>query len=585
MMLGWRHRLRQTFYDLRLEGEGRGREAAALGLGLFIGCTPFYGFHLLLCWLAGWLLRLNRLKLYLAANISNPLFSPFLIFAELQTGAWARRHDLHDLTLQTLRTTSPWTFGADILIGSAIVGAALGLSVAAATLATGGMRRDDPALALLWHRASDPYLTAGIMPWEFARGKLRGDPVYRALLRPGVMTSGAALVDLGCGTGLTFSMLREAARLRADGVAIPPVAPFGRCIGVELRQRAARIARQALGTTVEIVAGDARTFALPASSTILLLDVLHMMSRSDQEALLGRAAAALEPGGAVIIREADAAAGARFFMVRAGNRLKALVTGNWRQRFAFRSHEDWTALLQRLGLRVEAQQAGQGTPFANLLVIGRRPRGSAPDDRAGSNDSVGRLLEPGVVVALGVPVAVEVVPALRPGADALRDLVGDPLRRDRNPLVLGHAGRDGDWRPHPGAEPPRSAALDRRHRHRRAGQGRDQHRRAQEPGAPPEQRHRDAVASHVAIDEHRHEAVARERRPDLERRVERLPHFDRLDAHPTANLVTDAVDGLVGFPHGDYGERQVQGARHQQAARLPVAEVSGDEQGPAAAAI
>jgi len=133
---------------------------------------------------------------------------------------------------------------------------------------------------------------------------------------------------------------------------------------------------------VEIVDGDARTFALPASGTVLLLDVLHMMPRSDQETLLGRAAAALEPGGAVIIREADAAGGPRFVMVRAGNRLKALVTGNWRQRFAFRSHDEWTALLRRFGLRVEAQQAGQGTPFANLLVIGRRL--AAPPPTIGS---------------------------------------------------------------------------------------------------------------------------------------------------------------------------------------------------------
>src|SRR4051812_17722700 len=108
-MLEWRQRLRRTFYDLRLEGEGPVREAAALGLGLFIGCTPFYGFHLLLCWVAGRLLGLNRLKLYVAANISNPLISPFLLFAELQTGAWARRHDMHDLTLQMLRTINPWT--------------------------------------------------------------------------------------------------------------------------------------------------------------------------------------------------------------------------------------------------------------------------------------------------------------------------------------------------------------------------------------------------------------------------------------------------------------------------------------------
>jgi uncharacterized protein (DUF2062 family)/trans-aconitate methyltransferase len=373
-MLGWRDRLRRRFYDLRLEGEGLGREAAALGLGVFIGCTPFYGFHLLLCWVAGWALRLNRLKLYLASNISNPLFSPFLLFAELQTGAWVRRHDLHDLTIAAIRSTSPWTFGADLLAGSLVLGAVLGLAVAGATLATGGLRESDRRLALLWQRASDPYLQAGVTAWEFARGKLRGDPVYRAILEPGVLVSGVALVDLGCGGGLALSAIREASRVTA---ASPAPIQFDRLIGVEMRPRAAAVARQAVGSSAEIVVGDIRRFDLPPCSTILLLDVLHMMPLEDQEHLVARAASRLQPGGTLVVREADAAGGVGFLFVRAGNRLKALLTGNWRQRFSFRTRDEWASLLRRHGMRVEVTSAAAGTPFANLLVVGRRPEGSA----------------------------------------------------------------------------------------------------------------------------------------------------------------------------------------------------------------
>jgi hypothetical protein len=330
--------------------------------------------------------------MYLAANISNPIFSPFLLFAELQTGAWVRRHDLHDLTLQAVRSTSPWTFGADLVVGSVIVGAVLGLSVAAATLATGGLRGDDAALAALWQRASDPYLAFGIARWEFARGKLRGDPVYRALLQPGVMSAGGTLVDLGCGTGLTLAMLREAERMESEGAALPPVPRFDRRIGVELRTGAAQTARQVLGAAAEIVTGDACVFALPSCRTVLLLDVLHMIPREAQERLLARVAAALDAGGAVVIREADAAGGLGFLAVRAGNRLKALVTGNWKQRFAFRPRDEWTRLLTRLGLAVQSQGAGRGTPFANLLIVGRRPPQAAPlGERADVDDDVNRM--------------------------------------------------------------------------------------------------------------------------------------------------------------------------------------------------
>ena len=83
-------RMRRTFRDLRLEGRGASREAAAVGLGVFLGCLPLYGLHLLLCWLLGSLFRLNRLKVYLAANISNPFVAPWLLLVELQTGAWLR---------------------------------------------------------------------------------------------------------------------------------------------------------------------------------------------------------------------------------------------------------------------------------------------------------------------------------------------------------------------------------------------------------------------------------------------------------------------------------------------------------------
>ena len=77
--------------------------------------------------------RLNRLKIYLAANISNPLLAPALVFAELQAGAFLRRGSFHELSLETARTIDPWMFGLDILVGSLVIGGVLGLVVAAVT--------------------------------------------------------------------------------------------------------------------------------------------------------------------------------------------------------------------------------------------------------------------------------------------------------------------------------------------------------------------------------------------------------------------------------------------------------------------
>lgn len=359
--------VRRLFHGMRTEGGGPGRDAVAVGLGFFIGATPLYGFHLLLVLGVGWLLRLNRLKMYLAANVSNPLFAPFLILLEIQVGAWLRRGALHRLTVDAVRSTDPWTFGLDLLIGSLAIGIVGGAAVAAATYATSRGRGplDDVLMA-----AADRYLQGGIIAWEFARGKLRGDPIYRETLTGGLLASGASLADIGCGQGLTLAALAEARRRRRagewpPGIGAPPV--FESLVGVELRPRIARLAEAALEEDAVIRCGDAADVLVEPASAILLFDVLHMMSGAHQERLLRALRDRLLPGGAILVREADAAGGTAFRFVRAGNRLKALATGNWTQRFTFRSRDEWRRLFADAGFTSEIRDMGAGTPFANVL--------------------------------------------------------------------------------------------------------------------------------------------------------------------------------------------------------------------------
>jgi SAM-dependent methyltransferase len=361
---------RRWFYGLRTEGEGAGREAAAVGAGIFIGCLPFYGFHLLLCWVTARLLGLNRLKTYIAANISNPLIAPTLLFTELQAGAWVRRGTFHPLTLQTVRTTDLSVFWFDILTGSVALGATLGAALALATYLSLRGTPDDALFLNLVRDASDRYVTASVTAWEFARSKLRGDPLYRATVCGTLLPSGGTLVDIGCGSGLTLAILAEARERQRTGrwpVSWSPPPRFDRLIGIESRARPARVAQEALGADATIVHGDARTTGVEPCRAALLFDVLHMLRASEQDALLATVSAALEPGGVLLIREADAAGGWRFSLVRLGNGLKALALGHWRQRFHFRTAEQWLACFAARGLRARVRPMGAGTPFANVL--------------------------------------------------------------------------------------------------------------------------------------------------------------------------------------------------------------------------
>ena len=363
--------MRRLVVDARTEGGGPVREAAAIGAGAFIGCTPFYGFHLVICLAAGWMFGLNRLKLYLAANISNPFMAPWLLLGELQAGAWLRRGEWHALNLETARTVDPWMFGGDLLLGSLVIGVVLGSAMGLATWVS-TRRTGDPLFEVLARHAADRYVTTSITAWEFARGKLRADPLYRAILRGGVLPSGDTLIEIGCGQGLMLALLVEAAEAYRIGewpASTPPPPCFRTLVGVETRPRVASLARRALGEEATILERDARQHAPARCSAVLCLDVLHMMPLEDQERLLARHADALEPGGVILVREADASAGWRYVAVSAGNRLKALIHGNWKQTFHFRTAAEWSVLFERLAFRVARVDTGGGTPFGNVLFV------------------------------------------------------------------------------------------------------------------------------------------------------------------------------------------------------------------------
>jgi uncharacterized protein (DUF2062 family)/trans-aconitate methyltransferase len=371
-------RLQRAIYRLRTEGSGsRARDAWTIGIGLFIGCSPLIGFHLGICLVVGWLFGLNRAKMYLAANLMNPVILPGIFFAEVQTGAWLRQGHAYPISTDTFATLNPWSFGAELFLGSLVIGAVIGGIGGLLTYLAFGRSLRDPAFTALVREASYRYLASGITAWEFARGKLRNDPAYRHVVTGGVLPVHGHLLDVGCGQGLLLALIasaKEAAkagRWPQEWGAVPRELTL---TGIELRPRIARIASEALGDAATIQQADIRAQKPASADVIALFDVLHLMSASDQEELLTTLVDALTPGGALLVREADAAGGWRFLAVRLGNRLTALATRRWRTRFHFRSATEWRALLERYGLQVQDMRpAGEGTPFANILLIARKP--------------------------------------------------------------------------------------------------------------------------------------------------------------------------------------------------------------------
>lgn len=229
----------------------------------------------------------------------------------------------------------------------------------------------------LLNDAARRFSRAGVGPWAFASVKLRIDPVYKEILRQGMLPRSGRIIDLGCGQALTLSAIRSAQRQyqKQDFPSTWQPPPLDvELLGFDVRERQVSIARKALSGEAHIEAADLRTVELPPCTAAVIFDALHYMEPPDQEALLAKVGRAVAIGGAIVVREADASGRSGFEAVRWSETLRATLRGRWRQRFHYRSASDWEQRIASLGFETRVQEMGGRTPFKNVLVHGvRRP--------------------------------------------------------------------------------------------------------------------------------------------------------------------------------------------------------------------
>ena len=242
--------------------------------------------------------------------------------------------------------------------------AALGFSAAS---------RKWPSLrAVLLDRACAPYRRAGRFAYYFARGKLRADPVFHAILELGLLCGRPHLLDLGCGQGLLAAWLRAAAHCHERGAwpATWPPAPCPQSMrGIELVAREVARARCALGPDCEVLEADIRSAPFGSADAVVILDVLHYLPAQSQREVLQRVRAALPPGGLLLLRVGDAGGGLRFRYGQWSDKLVMLLRGHAFVAQHCRSVAQWRELLLECGFDSEARPMSQGTPFANVLLI------------------------------------------------------------------------------------------------------------------------------------------------------------------------------------------------------------------------
>jgi len=187
---------------------------------------------------------------------------------------------------------------------------------------------------------------------------------------------------VGCGQGVMLSLILSAAAAYRrgewpEGWPAPPDELT--LIGIDTRVDVVQRARLALGPDATIVQGDATRTTVPRCDAVLMFDVLHLVPRPAQDALLHEVAEAIAPGGVVVLREADASGGWRFAAVRFGNRLMGIAQRQWGRRHHFRSGREWRDALVALGFDIDDSHVSDRTPFANVMLCAtrRHPQGDA----------------------------------------------------------------------------------------------------------------------------------------------------------------------------------------------------------------
>jgi SAM-dependent methyltransferase len=334
------------------------RVAAAILVGMLVGCSPFFGFHLLICIGLGWLLGLNLLVLYGASNISIPPLVPFIGFAAVQLGERLLRGHWLQLGVESFSwqraPVLAQTFFVDWLLGGMLVGGALGITAGTAVYAVLRARKgapDDPlAQASARYRGLAPQFLL------YAQLKYRMDPCYRVLsahVPPGSLT-----VDLGTGLGMLPVFLAALGGGR-------------RALGVEwdaAKVAAGKTAAQGLDA-VELVEGDVRAWELPACDVITLVDVLHYYDADTQRSLLQRCRAALRPGGRLLVREGDRQRAGGAVWTRLVERVMVRFGWNRGPAVRFRPVAELRADLEALGFRVRVDEVAGKLHPGNVLLV------------------------------------------------------------------------------------------------------------------------------------------------------------------------------------------------------------------------
>jgi uncharacterized protein (DUF2062 family) len=109
------------------------RLAGAVGLGLFCGIAPIWGFQMLVAGTLAHLLRLNKAITLLASNVSVWPLTPFVLYSGLAVGHWLFAREALGFSPHQMTVSRAFEYASEWIVGSLMLGAAAAAAGMSAT--------------------------------------------------------------------------------------------------------------------------------------------------------------------------------------------------------------------------------------------------------------------------------------------------------------------------------------------------------------------------------------------------------------------------------------------------------------------
>jgi SAM-dependent methyltransferase len=213
-------------------------------------------------------------------------------------------------------------------------------------------------LAALFQHTAWRYRNCGRFAHSYVAAKLHRDPVNREILTLAKKEAFGDVVDIGCGRGQLGVALLEAGLAQS-------VVSLDRHAGLVEQAR-----RAAAGLAFSAVVQDLAVCQdVPSAMTVLLIDVLYQLEPPVQMALLHAAVRASRQR--IIIRTLDPDLGIRSSLTVWLERLLRGVSPHSGRHVAACPVSCIVRVLNEAGFITSVVPCWQGTPFANVLIVGR----------------------------------------------------------------------------------------------------------------------------------------------------------------------------------------------------------------------